>query len=120
MVEHRHITHCAIDLRGCATGSGLALGGQCCLRRLTQNTLPRGQEDHTREILPNRLHTFATEPLNLKDILEPIMIGFMLPAPALDSFEFYRRVAPRIEQVGAEHFPVPTREEYFQQPHPQR
>jgi hypothetical protein len=113
MIEYRHITHRAIDLRGRATGSGLALRGQFCLRRLTQNTFSRGQETHALEVLRNRLNPFATEPRDCKDILDPLGVGFMIPAPALPCLKPRGGVPPGIEQVGAEPFPFATRETHF-------
>jgi len=61
----------------------------------------------------DRLDTFATETFHFKDILDPIMIGLMIPPPAIHGLELRSGVPPGIEQVGAEHFHFATREPHF-------
>ena len=111
-----NITLRAIDLRRIRPLPLLPLRRQLGLGGLPQDTLQRRQKDHAIEVLLNRLHTGPTKPLHFKDILEPIMIRFMLPPPAIDLFELSPRIRLRIEQIRPQHFDFPRRQHDFDQP----
>src|SRR5260221_14748323 len=97
MFHYGYVTHRAIYLRRITARPSLTLRRQHRLGRFTQNTLQGGQEDHAIEVLRDGVDTVATEALDFKDILNPIMIGLMLPAPAVHGLELSRGIGLGIE-----------------------
>jgi hypothetical protein len=89
-VDQRDVAHRPIDLRHRLTLPVLTLGGQGRLHRFSQDAFQAGQEDHPVEVLLYRGEGCPTEVLQLKDVLDPVKIGLLPPAPAMTSLNSSR------------------------------
>src|SRR5215813_5652663 len=118
--RHHAVAQADITQRPIDTGFSLRLSllvafVQGRLRTFRQDTFKRCQKDHRIEVLLDGVLAQATETFDFKDILEPVVVGLVAPAPAIDLIELCCRILSLIPQRGQQDFGFTRREREFHQ-----